>query len=51
MGAPVSSTAIPRTSPSVGLRATERTVLLPMWEATSHVMLIERAGSLIVSAE
>ena len=51
MGPPVSSTAMPRTSPSVACIATERTVLLPMCEATSHVMWMFLAASLIRSAE
>ena len=49
MGEPVSSTAMPRTSPSVACIATDRTVLLPMCEATSQVMWIFRA--LVVDLE
>lgn len=37
IGAPVSTTAAPRTMPSVGLSEMARTMLSPRWEATSSV--------------
>src|SRR5579862_1433271 len=51
MGAPVSVTAMPRTSPSVGASAIDRIMLLPRWEATSQVISRLRPGSWILRAD